>query len=82
MTTKNTCASDVRAAGQLSRRGFLKGVSIAAAAGAGSVLVGKAAAQSPAPPPGAPNGGSKLFYVVETTAGKVQGIATAGIKQF
>ncbi len=71
-----------------SRRTFLKGASLAVAAvGASSALMSEAAGQTPSTPvrPASGLGGSgesKIFYVVETTAGKVQGIATAGIKQF
>jgi para-nitrobenzyl esterase len=70
------------------RRAFLKGASLAvAAAGANSALTPEAVGQTQSAPTrpasglGA-SGESKLFYVVETTAGKVQGIVTAGIKQF
>jgi para-nitrobenzyl esterase len=67
----------------VSRRGFLKTASLAvAAAGAGSNFASKVIAQAPTAPPRPANGGSHLFHVVETTYGKVQGIATAGIKQF
>jgi len=50
------------------RRSFL------ASLGAGCALACKAAAQSPA--------SSQLFWTVDTTSGKVQGIATTGIKEF
>jgi para-nitrobenzyl esterase len=72
--------------GQASRRGFLKGLSFAvAAASAGSTLINKAAAQTPtstAAPSSGQGAGSQIFHVVETTSGRVQGIATAGIKEF
>jgi para-nitrobenzyl esterase len=70
------------------RRAFLKGASLAVAAvGASSALVPEAAGQTQSAParPASASGGSgesKLFYTVETTSGKVQGIVTAGIKQF
>ena len=65
--------------GQTSRRGFLKGLSLAVAtAGSGVRLTNKAFAQA-APARGA---SSKLFHIVETAAGKVQGIDSAGIKEF
>lgn len=70
------------------RRGFLKGASLAIAATAvGSVLGVEAAAQTQTAPsrPAAGTSGSassQIFYVAETTSGKVQGIATAGIKEF
>ncbi|HYM00585.1 MAG TPA: carboxylesterase family protein, partial [Blastocatellia bacterium] len=75
--------------GRPSRRGFLKGLSLAvAAAGASPSLIAKAANEvSPVQPAtgasqAASVGTSALFHVVETTSGKVQGIATAGIKEF
>ena len=69
------------------RRTFLKGASLAVAAvGAGSALSAEAAGQtqsaSARPASASGSAESKLFYVVETTFGKVQGITTAGIKQF
>ena len=66
------------------RRGFLKGLSFAVAAvGAGPSLAKNAFAQASAPSSAAgQTTGSQLFHVVETTYGKVQGIATAGIKEF
>ena len=51
------------------RRSFL------AALGAGCAAAGRAAAQGPA-------AGTQLFWTVETNAGKVQGIANGGIKEF
>jgi hypothetical protein len=68
-----------------SRRGFLKQSSLVVA---GAALGSKVAAtQEAAPPqrPAAPLGGSsdsELFWIVETTSGKVQGIANTGIKEF
>jgi para-nitrobenzyl esterase len=75
-------------AGQSGRRKFLKGVSLTvAAAGAESAFATEIAAQAPSTPSGAATGaaanaGSQIFHVVETTSGKVQGIANAGIKEF
>jgi para-nitrobenzyl esterase len=69
----------------LNRRSFIKGVSMAAAvAGAVPALVSRASSQSTgsSASSASPNGGSQIFHVVETTSGKVQGIASAGIKQF
>src|SRR5262245_5517884 len=73
---------------QTSRRKFLKDTSLAITiASAGS----RASAETPEQTQSAPtrptsgqdgNGQSQLFHVVETTTGKVQGIANAGIKQF
>jgi para-nitrobenzyl esterase len=76
------------AIGQPSRRGFLKGLSLAvAASGVGSSLAKEATAQTPVAPsrPAGALGGSgesQIFHVVETNYGKVQGIANAGIKEF
>lgn len=54
------------------RRSFL------AALGAGCALANKSFGQRPAAAPGA----GQLFWTVETTSGKVQGIANTGIKEF
>jgi len=51
------------------RRSFL------AALGAGCAFANKAFAQSPA-------AATQLFWTVETTSGKVQGISNTGIKEF
>jgi para-nitrobenzyl esterase len=68
------------------RRGFLKGLSFAVASvGAGSSLIRNVNAQSAAPSTTSSQNastGNQIFHVVETTYGKVQGIATAGIKEF
>ena len=76
------------AIGKPSRRRFLTGLSLTATAvGVGARLTTEAAAQTQAAP-ARPTGGlsgsgeSKLFYTVETNSGKVQGIVTAGIKEF
>src|SRR6185369_6361741 len=83
MNAKKPAINDTKA--QVSRRTFIKGVSIAAAA-AGAVpgLVSRISAQSTGATPSSasPNGGSQIFHVVETTSGKVQGIANVGIKEF
>ena len=85
MTTRNSKPD--AAIGNAGRRVFLKGLSMAVVSGAGATLVTKAGAQNP-PASGRPaagsatTGDSKLFHIVETTSGKVQGIATAGIKEF
>jgi para-nitrobenzyl esterase len=74
--------------GHSSRRKFLKEMSLTvAAAGAGSAFTEEIAAQAPATtsrpaPVSAANASSQIFHVVETTSGKVQGIANAGIKEF
>src|SRR5262245_46972652 len=73
---------------QNSRRKFLKDTSLAIAiASAGSRVSAEPSEQTqsaPTRPSSGPdgNGQSKLFHVVETTTGKVQGIVNAGIKQF
>ena len=75
-------------AGKSNRRTFLKGSSLAATtlaagAAAGSKAFAQASQTSARPP--APLGGSsdrQLFWEVETTNGKVQGIANTGIKEF
>jgi para-nitrobenzyl esterase len=60
------------------RRSFLKGASVAVAAvSAGTRVATKAAAQSTSG-----SGASSLFTTVETTSGKVQGIANGAIKEF
>src|ERR1044071_1758560 len=87
MPTKKTDPDMNEAIKQPSRRGFLKGLSVAAIAiGTQTTRPNATVAQTPSAPSGATsaagNGGSNLFYVVETTSGKVQGIATAGIKEF
>jgi para-nitrobenzyl esterase len=72
------------------RRGFLKGMSLTVAAlgvGGAGRKVARAAGQTQAtaPRPAAGLGGDpggQLFHVVETSSGKVQGIANAGIKEF
>lgn len=69
---------------RLNRRSFIKGVSMAAAA-ASTVpgLVSRASSQSTgATPSSASPNSSQIFHVVETTSGKVQGIANVGIKEF
>lgn len=70
---------------RLNRRTFIKGVSMAAAAaGAVPSLVSRASSQSTGATPSSasPNSSSQIFHVVETTSGKVQGIASVGIKEF
>src|SRR5262249_22641785 len=71
--------------GTSTRRGVLKGLSFAVAAvGASPSHAKKTLAQTPAPPSaaGQTTTSSQLLHVVETTCGKGQGIATAGIKEF
>src|ERR1044071_4649656 len=85
---KNPDLNPNQASKEPARRTFLKRASLAmAAASTRSILAPPAAGQTPSAParPGSGSGSSaesKLFYVVETTSGKVQGIATAGIKEF
>ncbi len=69
---------------ETNRRAFLKGSSLALAAAAGSAIASKAAAQAPARPAAGLGAASdrQLFWEVETTSGKVQGIANTGIREF
>ncbi len=88
MAKKNTDPKITEPINRSSRRRFLKNLSVGVAAiGAQATLPPPTTAQSPSTSASTTsatnaNGGSKLFYVVETTCGKVQGISTAGIKQF
>ncbi len=88
MTTKHSDPIMNGYTGRSSRRKFLKGVSLTvAAAGAGSAFAAETAAQAQATPSrpanaSGANASSQIFHVVETTCGKVQGIANAGIKEF
>src|SRR5215831_362041 len=77
----------------VTRRGFLKQSSCLIAASAlgstpAAAALQTAAAPQQAPPPPRPEAGlagsssGQLFWVVETTSGKVQGIANTGIKEF
>src|SRR5215471_11197142 len=86
MTAKLSDIDIDRSVGYTDRRGFLMRLSLAAAAvGAGPVLSLKAGATTraprPAPSPGADES-PQIFPIVETTSGKVQGVAAAGIKEF
>src|SRR5215467_11202919 len=86
MTAKLSDIDIDRSVGYTDRRGFLMRLSLAAAAvGAGPVLSLKAGATTRAPGPAAGPGADEspqIFPVVETTSGKVQGVAAAGIKEF
>ena len=66
------------------RRSFLKKSSIALAAlgAVKSVAQSQNAASRPAAGLAGSTGNSQLFWTAETTSGKVQGIADAGIKEF
>ena len=72
----------------LSRRNLIQAASLAATA-AGALTASKAQAQAPAPAPARPTpilgGGGEpgsIFWAVETTSGKVQGIANGRVKMF
>ena len=86
MTAKKSYPGTDEAFGNPSRRGFVKGLSLAVATTSVAPFARRASAQTTAPsrPAGGlgSSGESTLFHVVETTLGKVQGIATAGIKEF
>src|SRR5215471_19150136 len=87
MTAKLAGGDLDRGVGHPSRRGFLKGLSLTVAAfSARSSLATRVSAKTqsttPRPAAGAADGSGPIFHVVETTYGKVQGIATAGIKEF
>src|SRR5215467_465554 len=86
MTAKLSDIDIDRSVGYTDRRGFLMRLSLAAAAvGAGPVLSLKAGATTRAPGPAAGPGADEspqIFPIVETTSGKVQGVAAAGIKEF
>ena len=72
----------------LNRRNLIQAASLAATA-AGALSASKAEAQAPAPAPARPapvlGGGGEpgaIFWTVETTSGKVQGIANGRVKMF
>jgi para-nitrobenzyl esterase len=66
-----------------SRRDFLKSSALLAAAGVASMSVGEARAQEapPARPPGGAAAGN-VFVETATSYGRVQGVQTAGVKEF
>ncbi len=86
MRTDNSTQVNDRAAAVANRREFLKGSALVmTAVAAGSAAASPAASQTQAPPRTPALGGSsdhQLFWEVETTHGKVQGIANTGIKEF
>jgi para-nitrobenzyl esterase len=90
MTKNQKAVQNKKPGNQSGRRDFLKGFSLAVAtAGAASTLVANSAAQTPATQTRSAAGGangsteSKLFSVVDTHCGKVQGMVNAaGIKVF
>jgi len=73
--------------GQISRRDLIQAATLATTAAGAAASAKPAAAQAPAPAPparilgggGAPGG---IFWTVETTSGKVQGIANGVVKEF
>jgi hypothetical protein len=83
-TIHNPACVNPESRGRSHRRMFLQQSSLALAAiGSGAALAPQAGAQSPAPAAGL--GGSRdsrLFPVVETNSGKVQGISNTSIKEF
>jgi para-nitrobenzyl esterase len=87
MSTEYGARVNDPAAGRTNRRTFLTDSSLAIpAVAAGSAIASKAIAQAQAPPrtPAVLGGSSdrQLFWEVETTSGKIQGIANSGIKEF
>jgi para-nitrobenzyl esterase len=88
MATKIIDLNPDNANKQTSRRKFLKDTSLAITiASAGSMVSAETSERTQSAPTRPTsgqdgNGQSNLFHVVETTTGKVQGIANAGIKQF
>src|SRR3569623_3511250 len=75
--------------GELSRRDMLQGASLAATAASAVATTAKAQpalGQPPAPPSSRILGNSTpvggIFWTVETTSGKVQGIANGRVKEF
>jgi len=69
--------------GAASRRAFLRGGAVIAAA-ATTALAGRADAQAPAAPAAGlgSTANSKIFFVADTASGKVEGIVNAGIIEF
>src|SRR5580698_9287603 len=71
-----------------SGRGAISRRSLIAAAGVAASAVGAAAASAQAPPAASPPAGlgtgssGQVFWVAETSAGKVRGIDNAGIREF
>ncbi|HEV3041751.1 MAG TPA: carboxylesterase/lipase family protein [Candidatus Angelobacter sp.] len=84
MNSPKTLSPESRNPLAVTRRGFLKQSSCLIAASA----LGSTAAAAQQPPQTRPAAGlaggtdGQLFWVVETTSGKVQGIANTGIKEF
>ena len=67
----------------VSRRDLMQGTSLLLAAAASAVAVTAAAqAQAPTRAPVLGGGEGQIFWTVETSAGKVQGIANGAIKEF
>jgi para-nitrobenzyl esterase len=85
MKSPNSGSPESSSVVAVTRRGFLKQSSCLIAA---SALGSTVAAEQQAPPQSRPAAGlagssdGQLFWVVETTNGKVQGIANTGIKEF
>lgn len=87
MDSRNSSSRKAKDGFACSRRGFLMQTSLVVA---GAALGSKVASTQETPPPQRPTssgalGGStdsELFWTVETTSGKVQGIANTGIKEF
>lgn len=87
MIKKNSDLDSEPTFGKASRRGFLKGLSLTVAAVSAGPALASATTRQTSTTPARPqatggNSSTEIFHVVETTSGKVQGIATAGIKEF
>ncbi len=85
MKPTNSGAPESKSLSRVNRRGFLKQSScvIAASALGSAVAAAQESATQSRPAAGlAGNSEGQLFWVVETTSGKVQGIANTGIKEF
>src|SRR5271170_6621088 len=85
MKPTNSGAPESKSLSTVNRRGFLKQSScvIAASALGPAIAAAQESATQSRPASGlAGNSEGQLFWVVETTSGKVQGIANTGIKEF
>ncbi|HME09018.1 MAG TPA: carboxylesterase family protein [Bryobacteraceae bacterium] len=82
MTPKNSAQPSEILPMASSRRGFLQTTTLAAAALSAGIKASAQSATSDRPEGLSGSGAGQLFFTVDTTAGKVQGIANTGIKEF